>query len=714
MNRKEQVKFLKEEISAESRRRIINSITQGAALRGSFAFYMFKEYLDQIDESLIEKYKEIMEETFSIYDDDNAIAMMLAALAQGMKAAGGSSKVIINEIKINTPGDKEYNIILDILPLLLGSSRESSKQTKLIFQKHGWKEDGISITNWFKINKDKSLLIYKDLLEKFPKNLNEIKINKPSILPVIPQNGENLKDFTKRVSKHFIGNDIEGTFSHIDKIKNGYSSKLTNLYDLPEDNYYMQRNPDFWGKYIENNKYLVNFFSQSKWKSLIQIKITPGENGGKVVRFLTKEHPKNIILSSVKGLDEIKINTPLSLVKGKKYKVRDPLNINKWNILTFDKEYSSRLVFLTDDGNLNIGKQYIKNGWIKPLSLNESNQSGITIKARAINFPMLVHEIIKGLYELVSLQGFKGNKEQNQAVVDKVDTLSNEPHDLKYGKFIYDVLSDLYNKFGNEDSRIREYFFIEIYKLEDEDFITFIENAIHNRLTNSQKQWINQTLKEIEKDLKDDDYEDLGLDEIKINDPLRFKKYKEEVIKMLKFNKKDDETENGYYWDDIIKDIQNSKHETEINDIVFKKIYFDDDKEGLEDFKSDINKEINKNIDEIKINNPNIVDNKFLLKVLNDNKEEFINKVLKKDLPYLWDEIDEEITPDMINLELDDFSGDRKENEKVIYIVVNEGDNEGWEASTTKEFLNIDNNEDIDLNKYNIKGIDFYTITYNI
>jgi len=128
------------------------------------------------------------------------------------------------------------------------------------------------------------------------KKVKEVKINKPSIL-IIPTKGENLKDFTKRVSKYFIGNDIEGTFSYIDKTKNGYSSKLTDLYDLPEDNYYSRRNPEFWEKYEKNNKYLVNFFNQPKWKSLIQIKMLPGKDEGKSVKFLTKEHPKNIILN---------------------------------------------------------------------------------------------------------------------------------------------------------------------------------------------------------------------------------------------------------------------------------------------------------------------------------------------------------------------------------------------------------------------------------
>jgi hypothetical protein len=237
-------KSLDESISPESRRRIINSITQGAAVRGSFAFYLFKEHLDEIDPSLVEKYNEIMKNTFGVYDDENAIAMFLAMLAQGHKAAGGSSKVIIKE-----------------------------------------------------------------------------------------------------------------------------------------------------------------------------------------------------------------------------------------------------------------------------------EQSGITIRARAINFPMLVHEIVKGLFELISLQGFKGSKEQNQAVVDKVDVLKNEPYDLKYGKFIYDALRNIAVN-NNAEPRTIPYFFAEVYKMDDEEFIEFVENSILGKLTSEQERWIKITIREIENDLKADS---TGLDEIKINDPNKLK-----------------------------------------------------------------------------------------------------------------------------------------------------------------------------------------------
>lgn len=145
----------------------------------------------------------------------------------------------------------------------------------------------------------------------------------------------------------------------------------------------------------------------------------------------------------------------------------------------------------------------------------EESPTEITIIARAICFPMLVHEIVKGLYEVLSLQGFGPDKEQNQDIVKNVDTLSNEPHDMQYGKFIYDAVSDLYNESNYDDSRIRELLFVEIYKMEDEQFINFIESAINGKLNQQQKNWVNQAMKDIEVDLKKDDTGLEDLDESK-------------------------------------------------------------------------------------------------------------------------------------------------------------------------------------------------------
>ena len=135
----------------------------------------------------------------------------------------------------------------------------------------------------------------------------------------------------------------------------------------------------------------------------------------------------------------------------------------------------------------------------------DEDEEQFVIKARAICFPMLVHEIVKGLYEIVGTEGFGSDKEKNQAIVGAVDKLSNEPRDFQYGKFIYDAISDLYNSSNINDPRVRELLFTEIYKLPEDEFIEFIENAINDELTNDQKKWASDSMRDIVVDLRKDD-----------------------------------------------------------------------------------------------------------------------------------------------------------------------------------------------------------------
>jgi len=329
---------LDESITPESRRRIINAITQGAALRGAFAFYLFKEHLDDLDPTLVNNYNQIMKNSFGIYDDENAIAMMLAALAQGQKMAGGSSKVIINEIRILKPGP----------------------------------------------------------FETLKRNL--IKLIEYDKKVIYPNSPDEIEEANEVIEELKLAND-----------ENDLKSALSS-YTLGEEG---------------NTQY---YFDLASYKE--------------------------------------KYNNPL----------------------------------------------------LNEIKVNEA-ESGITIQARAANFPMLVHELIKGLYELLSLQGFKGDKASNQAVADKVDLLKNEPSDIRYGKFIFDALNKVFINSEYNDPRIREFFLTEIYQLDDEGFIQFIENAVNDELTQTQTQWANSTLRDIASDLKADDYESTGLDEIKVNAP---------------------------------------------------------------------------------------------------------------------------------------------------------------------------------------------------
>ena len=173
----------------------------------------------------------------------------------------------------------------------------------------------------------------------------------------------------------------------------------------------------------------------------------------------------------------------------------------------------------------------------------DEEKEQFVIRARAICFPILLHEIIKGLYEIIGTEGFGPDKEKNKHIINKVDKISNEPHDLQYGKFIYDGLNKLYAEWNGNDARVRELFIAEVYKLEDEDFFPFIENIINGTIPADQKKWAINTMNSIESDLSKDDADPNGtlfndrdeepeIYEIKINVPTR-KKPKAEQIKKL-------------------------------------------------------------------------------------------------------------------------------------------------------------------------------------
>jgi hypothetical protein len=120
----------------------------------------------------------------------------------------------------------------------------------------------------------------------------------------------------------------------------------------------------------------------------------------------------------------------------------------------------------------------------------DEEEGKLKIKATGLIFPFLIHEIIKGLYEIVSLQGFTKSKEQNQATVDATDQLGYEPEDFSVGTHIQEALERLYNEANVRDKVAFELFLANLYREDDAAaFVSFIENIINDKLTSSQKRW---------------------------------------------------------------------------------------------------------------------------------------------------------------------------------------------------------------------------------
>jgi hypothetical protein len=149
------------------------------------------------------------------------------------------------------------------------------------------------------------------------------------------------------------------------------------------------------------------------------------------------------------------------------------------------------------------------------------------VKARAINFPILIHEIVKGIYSVIGSKGWSKNKALNQASVASVDKLRNEPDDLRYGKFMLDAISDAISKFYNKsnvsDPYVRDVFMAKLVELPYPQLRDFIQNAINDELSAGQEKWAKDTISKIS-----------SLKEYKINKPNQYDDYTKKLIEFFR------------------------------------------------------------------------------------------------------------------------------------------------------------------------------------
>jgi hypothetical protein len=127
------------------------------------------------------------------------------------------------------------------------------------------------------------------------------------------------------------------------------------------------------------------------------------------------------------------------------------------------------------------------------------------IKARATCFPVLVLEIVKGMYEIIGLFGFS-DLERGEKVVQAVDKIQNEPADISYGQTIAKKLFDVINSLeSNVTPEERDDFLQDIYKLSNEEFIKLITNVINNKIDTSQMNMLKGKFSQMRQDKTADD-----------------------------------------------------------------------------------------------------------------------------------------------------------------------------------------------------------------
>jgi len=95
-----------------------------------------------------------------------------------------------------------------------------------------------------------------------------------------------------------------------------------------------------------------------------------------------------------------------------------------------------------------------------------------TIKAKGLFFPIVVHELIKGVYEVLGSQGLPDDPRQAEMVMASQDTLPYEIWDLRLGPVIWEKFVESYpdELFEDDMKEIQNYLFSRFSMLTTEEF----------------------------------------------------------------------------------------------------------------------------------------------------------------------------------------------------------------------------------------------------
>jgi hypothetical protein len=110
----------------------------------------------------------------------------------------------------------------------------------------------------------------------------------------------------------------------------------------------------------------------------------------------------------------------------------------------------------------------------------EGNDSDTVIKAQGMIFPILCHEIIKGIEESKGRYGLPTSDTMREKVKGAVDILPNEPMQLRIGPEIVEKLRHALpdEMYDESNQGLTPWFHILLYQIPAESFLKIIGNAI--------------------------------------------------------------------------------------------------------------------------------------------------------------------------------------------------------------------------------------------
>jgi hypothetical protein len=140
-------------------------------------------------------------------------------------------------------------------------------------------------------------------------------------------------------------------------------------------------------------------------------------------------------------------------------------------------------------------------GGIVRVEFPSKENSKPIIHAQAMVFPVLIHELVKGVMELISSHGLPKNKKIAKYVTNKADFLAAEPWDMRLGPALWERFTKLVDP---DDFHLKHHIYTELASLPVMDFNRKMREIMAG--TKEGKKIISGITEEIKRDLQEDEF----------------------------------------------------------------------------------------------------------------------------------------------------------------------------------------------------------------
>lgn len=97
------------------------------------------------------------------------------------------------------------------------------------------------------------------------------------------------------------------------------------------------------------------------------------------------------------------------------------------------------------------------------------------IVAKAINFPTLIHEIIKGVMEIISYLAFPDGKDEQQYIIDESDHIIGEMWDLRLGPSFWETF---HSGLSTDEIKDKKLILSRLYQKDTQEFIEYFRTIL--------------------------------------------------------------------------------------------------------------------------------------------------------------------------------------------------------------------------------------------